>query len=238
MAVQDTSKRASYEIPNGQWPSKAGVDGLAILGTGRAMFFSLDFAAQPNGITIDLQQEQQLDKLEFCQTIYVENQNNSSPVTFKSAITNQSVIVPAGAQGFFSFMAPKGFTATCLNQVSVVVHAITVAIAPSFWFPNAAIQPGKPATSSLVSGQVVIAVTGTAVQLPANAVTNGIVVRSKSTNNTTQGTIGASGVTNVVNGTGNGFIMAPGDAISLAVTNSNLVYVNGTAGDIFSFIGN
>lgn len=99
-----------------------------------------------------------------------------------------------------------------------------------------------PVTSSnpagLVVGQTKIVVTGTAVRLPSNALINGLIVKSKITNNVARQTVGTSAVTNIVDGTGNGYILEPGEAASFAVTNSNAIWVNGTAGDIFSFEGN
>ena len=51
-------------------------------------------------------------------------------------------------------------------------------------------------------------------------------------------TVGLTGVNNTTDGTGNGFILYPGDEVFLAVTNTNLVFINGTTGDIVSFQGN
>ena len=95
---------------------------------------------------------------------------------------------------------------------------------------------GLPAT--IITGQAKIAVTGTAVQLGANALVNGIVITAGINNAAAGSTAGPAGVTNVVDGTGNGQIMLPGASVSFAVQNSSAVYVNGTAGDIFSFGGN
>ncbi len=98
-----------------------------------------------------------------------------------------------------------------------------------------------PIPASVITGQVIILVTNTAVQLPSHALVNGIVVKAKSTNaaqSTTSGMVGPVGVTNVFDGTGNGYPLAPGEAMSVAIPNTNLVYVNGTAGDVFSFGGN
>jgi hypothetical protein len=81
-------------------------------------------------------------------------------------------------------------------------------------------------------------VTGTAVQLASNALVNGLVVKAKSTNNSTCGTVGGASITNAYTGSGNGYGLCPGEASSFAVGNSNLLYVNGTAGDIFTFEGN
>lgn len=100
------------------------------------------------------------------------------------------------------------------------------------------VPTNSPIPASVVVGQTKIAVTGTAVQLGSNTLVNGIVIKGKSTNNATCGTVGGASVTNTVDGTGNGYIVCPGEASSFATNNSNVVYVNGTAGDIFTFEGN
>jgi hypothetical protein len=96
----------------------------------------------------------------------------------------------------------------------------------------------KPVPSSIVTGQAIIAVTGTAVQLPANTLVNGVVVKAKGTNNAACGTVGPSSVTNAYAGAGNGYGVCPGEASSFATNNTSNVWVNGTAGDIFTFEGN
>lgn len=98
------------------------------------------------------------------------------------------------------------------------------------------VQPPIPAV--VVTGQALIAVTNTAVQLPSNALVNGLVVKAKSTNSASCGTVGKSGTTNTYDGTGNGYGLCPGEAASFAVPNSNLLFVNGTGTDIFTFEGN
>lgn len=85
-------------------------------------------------------------------------------------------------------------------------------------------------------GQTKIAVTGTAVQLASNALVNGVIL-SASTSNSASITVGGSGVTNATDGTGNGFILAPGASVGIAVSNTNELYVNGTAADVVSFVG-
>lgn len=89
-----------------------------------------------------------------------------------------------------------------------------------------------------VTGQAIIAVTGTAVQLASNPLFNGVIVKAKSTNSSSCGAVGKSTVTNVYDGTGPGYGLCPGEASSFAVYNSNALYVNGTVGDIFTFEGN
>jgi len=86
------------------------------------------------------------------------------------------------------------------------------------------------------AGQAKIAITGTAVQLGSNALSNGVILTAKSTN-TAIIVVGGASVANTVDGTGNGYLLAAGASVSFAVSNSNALYINGTAGDIVSFAG-
>ncbi|MGU3467605.1 hypothetical protein ACLBXO_22415 [Methylobacterium sp. C33D] len=104
------------------------------------------------------------------------------------------------------------------------------------------LKVATPTPASIVTGQVKIAATGTAVALPNVALVNGIVVKAK-TSNAAQtaaapGVVGPAGVTTVIDGTGSGYPLAPGEAASFACSNANLVSVNGTAGDVFFYEGN
>jgi hypothetical protein len=91
--------------------------------------------------------------------------------------------------------------------------------------------------SAFKTGQAKISVTGTAVQLGSNTLTQGVLISALSAN-TASITIGtSSSVTNTVDGTGNGAILPAGSTKSIAATNTNLIWINGTAGDIISFIG-
>lgn len=95
-----------------------------------------------------------------------------------------------------------------------------------------------PTPSTITAGQARIATASTAVCLPSAALQNGIVVKALATN-TGSLTLGPSGVTTATDGTGNGYVLAPGEAMSFAVSNSGLVCFNGTGvGDSVSYAGN
>ena len=96
-----------------------------------------------------------------------------------------------------------------------------------------------PIPASIVTGQAVIASGGTAVQLSGSSspLKNGMVIQAYS-GNSGYVTIGGSGVSNTVNGTGNGYILGPGQAVWFACSNANIPYFNGTTGAIVSFLGN
>ena len=88
-------------------------------------------------------------------------------------------------------------------------------------------------------GQSKIVSTGVAVRLnggTSQPLTNGLIITALSTNTATI-EVGGSGVTNTIDGTGNGYILAAGASVSFAVTNANDIYINGTSGDIVSWAG-
>jgi hypothetical protein len=79
-------------------------------------------------------------------------------------------------------------------------------------------------------------VTASAVALATQAVTNGVSIKAKSTN-TGSVVVGAAGVTATDDGSGNGFALRPGEAISLPVSTTAGIFIIGTLNDIVYVIG-
>jgi hypothetical protein len=92
----------------------------------------------------------------------------------------------------------------------------------------------NPAT--IVTGQVALTANNRG-QLASNALVNGVIVKS-SPNNAANVLIGGSAVTSTADGTGNGYILTPGEAASFGVTNTNAIYAISTAAAVLSFEGN
>lgn len=92
-------------------------------------------------------------------------------------------------------------------------------------------------TGAPIVGQVAIAVTGTAVRLSAVSVVlpGGSLLVCALAGNSAAGTCGGSTVTDDVDGTGNGLIIEAGDTRVVFASDLSDVYVNGTAGDIFTW---
>lgn len=95
---------------------------------------------------------------------------------------------------------------------------------------------------SVVTGQVKVAVTGTPVQFPQSALKNGLLVVANPTNSGSV-IVGPSTITNAVDGTGNGFVLGNGtsplsSSVNINVGVTQTLYLNGTAGDWVTFIGN
>lgn len=89
------------------------------------------------------------------------------------------------------------------------------------------------ATAPYADQQVV---TATAAALATQALSNGVTIRAKSTN-AGKVFVGGSGVTTTDDGTGNGFALNPGDAVSIPVSTTAGVFVIGTLNDIIYVIG-
>lgn len=102
---------------------------------------------------------------------------------------------------------------------------------------TAGISVFTPTPASFFAGQLKITTTGTAVQLPSNALLNGVKLWAATTN-TAKVFYGPAGVNNSDAGAGNGVGLVAGQASAEAVSNSNLLYINGTAGDYVYYSGN
>lgn len=104
---------------------------------------------------------------------------------------------------------------------------------------------GGSTTAVSFCDQVVIAVTGTPVGFASHAMVNGCVVKSLSSNSALRQTTSTSATVNTAvagaSGLTAGYILEPGEAAPYAaasnLTNTNQIYVNGQAGDVFSCIG-
>jgi hypothetical protein len=92
-----------------------------------------------------------------------------------------------------------------------------------------------PAPATVVAGQK--AVSATAAALGSAALANGVVIKARATN-AGPVWIGAAGVTTTDDGTGAGYKLLPGEAASFAVSNTNAIYIVGTAGDVVYYEGN
>lgn len=106
---------------------------------------------------------------------------------------------------------------------------VTAAIGPN----NPSVVAG-PTPSTGLTNQAKIATTGTAVQLNGGVsypLKNGITITAwyQNTNPICVGF--SSSVTNVYDGTGNGYCIPPGMSSSWAVSDASLLWVNGTAAD-------
>lgn len=80
-------------------------------------------------------------------------------------------------------------------------------------------------------------VTASAVALAGHTLANGVVIKAKSTN-VGNVFVGSSGVTAADDGTGTGYRLLPGEAISFGVTNASAIFIIGTLNDVIYIAGN
>jgi len=79
-------------------------------------------------------------------------------------------------------------------------------------------------------------VTASAAALATRALLNGVTIKARSTN-AGRVFVGAAGVTATDDGSGNGFALLPGEAISLPATTTAGIFIIGTLNDIVYVIG-
>jgi len=138
---------------------------------------------------VDFTQIQQSGAVAFIQSIYVDNTGNANALTFVFDITNQRVVVPAGAQGIWPVIAPvsaKCRVSTTQAAVTCKAQFLNVPMPLTQWGPvtvnvqnvNASFTPvQKNATSTQV------AMTGASVPLlAANAARTRVIIQNHPNN--------------------------------------------------------
>jgi hypothetical protein len=86
---------AAYRVFNGLAPRRGP----------RSIGLNLDFSVS-NPLPLDLVVAQDMERIEWVQTIYIDNSNNSSAMTTQSINSNQKIICPPFAQGYFPILVP------------------------------------------------------------------------------------------------------------------------------------
>ena len=86
--------------------------------------------------------------------------------------------------------------------------------------------------NNVVALQGTITVTGTSQNLPNNPVVNGVVIAAKSGNTASIEIGNSSAVT-----TTTGFILAAGTSVTVPCSNTNQLWLVGTANDVYSVLG-
>lgn len=75
-------------------------------------------------------------KIEYIQTVYIDNSQNANPLTMIVDLTNQRIIAPAHSQGYYSILAPNppkfNFSTTAGNFI-VPVQFLNVPVQPYVW---------------------------------------------------------------------------------------------------------
>lgn len=126
MASENTQGRVTWPVAYGLHPKSGS----------RAMPQTLDFGVE-SPVNIDLAYDEAAEKLEFVQCLYVDNSLNPSPLTVILKTTNQSVVFPAGWQGYLPVLASKDntkiqFITATLNAL-IPVQYLTFPLPAQMW---------------------------------------------------------------------------------------------------------
>ncbi len=149
----------------------------------------------------------------------------------QDGIDASGITPPSGAVGIRGWLS--GSYGTLVSILAALAGTLRVTV------QNSSLAVTTPLAAP-ITGQVKITTTGTAINLPAAALVNGITVSAKASNAAQVGTYsstvgGSSALTTVNDGTGNGYPLAPGGSISFSSANANQIWINGTAGDVFAY---
>lgn len=99
----------------------------------------LDFQGTDE-IIVDGNQVVTQGKIEYIQTIYIDNSNNTSPLSIECDITGQRITIPANAQGNFNLFMPNNprFIVTTAGNFVIEMFFCNFPLMPSVWSTVAA----------------------------------------------------------------------------------------------------
>ncbi len=86
--------------------------------------------------TVDLSQFVDQGRIEYVQTVFIDNSENPNPITLITELTNQRIICPAGAQGYFSVLQPNNPVfdfETTAGAFNVPLQFMNVPVQPCVW---------------------------------------------------------------------------------------------------------
>jgi len=104
-------------------------------------------------------------KIDFIQTIYADNSQNSSPLVVVCNLTQQTLTWPPFSQGYIGCMVPREasfFTVTSSNSVTVNMHFMAMMVPYAIWYPAG---NSGAATGVSFDGSTTITAGGTAQNL-------------------------------------------------------------------------
>lgn len=150
-----TNSLVSFPTFNGYAPEKGP----------RALTVDLDFSVQAT-YNLNLAAIQQEDRVEFIQGIYINNKANTNPLIITCGISQQSLTIAAGWQGYLPLLCPNTPSLTFASttaSVIVTVHLLTFPVAPVMWDTD-----GNAVTATISGNVSTIAAGGTGTDASAN----------------------------------------------------------------------
>lgn len=144
--TENSQQRVAWPVSFGNAPK----DGS------RAMMQALNFALE-SPVGVNLTYEQESGRLEFVQSIYVDNSNNTATLTATFQGTQQTISVPAGYQAYLPVLAtldnPKMSFATT-GTPTVNIWLLSFPMAPAEWPASAAAAATSSTSAANSSGGV------------------------------------------------------------------------------------
>ncbi len=138
----------------------------------RCVPFVVPFATAAGPYLIDLQQMVASKRMTVCQSIFIDNTGNDSPLIVNVGGSNQNIVCPSEAQGYFPILTPAlpRFTIDTQGTGNVQVIFINVPVPAAVWSgvsetsiadaANGPVTPAAPGTASKLIGAVYYAPTG------------------------------------------------------------------------------
>lgn len=124
--VSQANKGVFIKVHNGYGP-EAGPKSIPI---------NLDFTASTE-YTIDLQNEQATDRIEFIQSIFVDNSKNTTELDIYVPATQQTLRWPKNRQGYLPVLSPNppNFVITCTGggSVQTIIQFLTMPMPAFLW---------------------------------------------------------------------------------------------------------
>lgn len=207
--------------------TKSTGNGLAPVKGPRVIPVQLDFTLNAS-YEVEMTALQELDKAEFIQGVYADNSVNASPLIFFNRENGFTATIPPFSQGWVPLPLSNPPHIKVSTAASLVINVLfsTFPVPAAVWNSNGVIIVSPSLPVSLKTQQTAIAVSNTAVNLSASSgMLTGVTIKADK-NNVAAIYVGNSGVTSA-----NGFALYPGDSISIAVANTNNLWINGTAAD-------
>lgn len=142
MTQQITGKHVPHATANGLRPIKGP----------RSVTQSLNFGnGSTSPATVNFAESQNLEKLEFIQTIKIDNSQNAASVSILDNNTNDLLTIPPYAMAILPLLASKqtpNFTVTTTGTALVNLYFLSMALPAVIWFPNGASGSGGSSSFS------------------------------------------------------------------------------------------
>ncbi|HNB00969.1 MAG TPA: DUF1859 domain-containing protein [Nitrosomonas sp.] len=174
-----TLDQVSFEVFNGFAPRKGP----------RSLPITIDFSLGASQV-IDLALAQTEDKIEFVQSVYVDNAANTANFTMTCAITGQVIIIPPGNQAFIPLLCPNTprITVTCTASATVTVQLLSFPVAAIMWNTSTSSVSGlvlvrdAGGVGTDYSANAATALANLLATIPVSANRNGFYVQNQSAN--------------------------------------------------------